>query len=169
MRTSSAVRLGRVHSRVRRFGVIATLGIAAAAVLTGCVDDPNPMPTPTETEPSATPTPTPTPEIQLEGTAGQNQAYFDMVNRRLIDAGGTLDGRAFIDNLVAAGYPKTEMEVTPDRTAIGGAADSVQFSIRINGTCLLGQYGPDIGYASDAAPLLGTGKCLVGATRPIDW
>lgn len=136
-------------------------------LLTGCVDDADPMPTPTE--PTATPTPTPTPEIRLDGTAGQNQAYFDLVNRQLIDAGGTLDGRAFIDHLVAAGYPKTEMELTPDRTAINGEADSVQFSIRLNGTCLLGQYGPNIGYASAVAPLLGTGKCLVGATRPIDW
>jgi hypothetical protein len=54
----------------------------------------------------------PDPEIILDGTAGQNQPYFDFVNRRLIEAGGTLGGRAFIDNLVAAGYPKAEMELT---------------------------------------------------------
>jgi hypothetical protein len=60
------------------------------------------------------------------------------------------------------------MEVTPDRTAINGAADNIQFSVRLNGSCLIGQYG-NIGYASTTAQLLSTGRCLVGATRPIDW
>lgn len=152
-------------SRLTRAGVIAFAILALT--LTGCVEAPMPTPTPTSTG-SATPTPLPDPEIDLEGSADDNLAYFDFVNRELIAGGGGLDGRAFIDNLVDAGYPKSDMEVTPDSTAIGIAADNIQFAIRLNGTCLIGQYG-NIGYASTTGELLSTGRCLVGATRPINW
>jgi hypothetical protein len=147
-----------------RVGVVASAALLAL-VLAGCVDVPEPTP-------SATPTTTTPvdegPEIDLDGNASDNKDYFDLVNNDLIAAAGALDGRAFIDNLVAAGYPKADMEVTNDRTAINGAADNIQFSIRLNGTCLIGQYG-NVGYDSIVAELLTTGKCLVGATRPIDW
>jgi hypothetical protein len=146
-------------------------GVAAVALLaltlTGCVEAPVPTPTPTSTG-SASSAPPSGPEIDLEGSADDNLEYFDLVNTDLIAAGGSLDGRAFIDNLVAAGYPKADMEVTNDRTAISLAADNIQFAIRLNGTCLIGQYG-NIGYASTTAELLSTGRCLVGATRPINW
>lgn len=146
-----------------------TVVLLTGSLLAGCVNEPVPMPTPTPTSTTGSPAPEVQPEINLAGTAGQNKAYFDLVNQQLIAAGGALDGRAFIDNLVAVGYPKADMEVTPDRTAINGEASSVQFSIRLSGTCLIGQYGAEVGYASTTAPLLGTGKCLIGTTRPIDW
>jgi hypothetical protein len=157
-------------SRLARAGLVVALAAAGALTLAGCIGAPEPTPTPT-TAPSsgssAPPAPA-TPQIDLEGTAADNLPYFDQVNNALIAAGGALDGRAFIDNLVAAGYPKTDMEVTSDRTAINGAADNIQFAVRVNGTCLIGQYG-NIGYASTALDMLTTGRCLVGATRPIDW
>lgn len=62
------------------------------------------------------------------------------------------------------------MEVTFDRTAVDLEADSIQFSVRLHGECLIGQVGPDgDGYHSIVAPLLGSGTCLIGATRQIDW
>jgi hypothetical protein len=153
-----------------RYAVIGLVAVLAAA-LSGCVDGAPTTPTATPTvttTPTSTPAPEPDPEIDLGGTARQNQAFFDLVNQRLIAAGGTLDGRAFVDNLVAAGYPKADMEVTPDRTSINGAADNIQFSIRLGPTCLIGQYG-NVGYASTFGTVLGTGRCLIGTTRPIDW
>ena len=154
-------------SRIARAGFAIALAAAGALAFTGCVGTPVPTPTPTTT-PSSGPSAPAAPEIDLEGSAVDNRPFFDQVNTALIAAGGSLDGRAFIDNLVAAGYPKSDMEVTSDRTAINGAADNIQFSVRINGTCLIGQYG-NIGYASTTVDLLSTGRCLVGATRPIDW
>lgn len=154
-------------SRLIRAGAAILLVAAGALTLAGCVDAPTPQPTPTSA-PSTAPSAPAEPEIDLEGTAKENLPYFDQVNGELIAAGGTLDGRAFIDNLVAAGYPKTDLEVTNDRTAINGPADNIQFAVRLNGTCLIGQYG-NIGYASTALDMLSTGRCLVGATRPIDW
>lgn len=152
--------------RIAHAAGIAVVGLLALA---GCVPTVTPMPTPAVTaEPSSGPSEAAGPHLDLDGTAQDNQAYFDQVNAQLISAGGTLDGRAFIDNLVAAGYSKTDMEVTSDTTAIGGAADNIEFAIRLNGTCLIGQFG-NIGYASTTQSLLATGRCLIGATRPIDW
>jgi hypothetical protein len=152
-------------SRPVRAGVVAFAVLALS--LSGCVETPIPTPTPTATA-SASPAPPSGPEIDLDGSAADNLEFFDLVNTELIAAGGALDGRAFIDNLVAVGYPKADMEVTPDSTAINIAADNIQFAVRLNGTCLIGQYG-NIGYASTTADVLSTGRCLVGATRPINW
>ena len=156
-------------SRIARVTLVVALAGIGALALAGCVGAPEPTPTPTTaTEPSAEPSTPAEPEIDLEGSAKDNLAYFDQVADDLLDGGGTPDGRAWVDALAAAGYPKGDMEVTPDRTAINGVADNIQFAVRLNGTCLIGQYG-NIGYASTTAQLLSTGRCLVGATRPIDW
>ena len=140
--------------------VIAALTISA---LVGCV--PTAKPTGTPKPSSSSPN---IPTIALNGTASQNKAYFDYVNKKFIDQGGDLSGRPFIDNLVKAGYDKVNMEVTPDRTTVNLAADNISFSIRFGTTCLIGQYG-NTGYSSTAQKLLTTGKCLVGTTRKIDW
>jgi hypothetical protein len=154
-------------TRPRRALACAAAAIAAALALAACTA-PEPMPTPSSSHSSSaepSPTPTPTPEPDFEGTASDNQAYFDHLNRELIDAGGATGGAAFIDNLVAHGYPRENMEVTPDKTAIGIDADNIVFSIRFGETCLLGQWG-NIGYTSLVADVLSTGRCIIGTARP---
>lgn len=150
---------------LQRVAVPVVLGAAVIVVLAGCV----PTATPTAT---ATPTPTSssvsTPTLDLQGTAAENLAYFDYVNQKLIADGGDLSGRPFVDNLVKAGFPKVDMEVTPDRTTVNLAADNISFSVRLGTTCLIGQYG-NTGYSSTAQKLLSTSRCLVGTTRKIDW
>jgi hypothetical protein len=138
---------------------------AMAATLAGCVPSHAPTPTP---KPSSSSTSAGKPTLDLQGTAKQNLAYFDYINKKFVADGGDLSGRPFIDNLVKAGFPKVDMEVTPDRTTVNLAADNVSFSIRLGKTCLIGQYG-NTGYASTAQKLLSTGRCLVGTTRKIDW
>jgi uncharacterized protein DUF6993 len=146
--------------------VLAFVGTAAITVaLAGCVPSHAPTPTP---KPSSSSTGAAKPTLDLQGTAKENLAYFDFINKKFIDDGGDLSGRPFIDNLVKAGFPKVDMEVTPDRTTVNLAADNVSFSIRLGKTCLIGQYG-NTGYASTAQKLLSTGRCLVGTTRKIDW
>ena len=145
--------------------VVVALSATLVAGLTGCVSGP-PMPTPAPFTPSPGVTAS-EPEINLAGTATENKPYFDQVNGATFLNGGR-DGRAFIDGLVAAGYSKELMELTPDRTSINAEADNFQFSVRLNGTCLIGQFGSSE-YASYAGPVLADGRCLVGTTRPIDW
>ncbi|AYF97048.1 DUF6993 domain-containing protein [Protaetiibacter intestinalis] len=154
-------------TRPRRALACAAAALAAAVLLAGCTT-PEPEPTPSETPTaSATPTPTPTPTSgpELDGTAADNQEYFDTINRELIDSGVALGGAAFIDNLVAHGFPREAMEVTPDTTAIGVAADNIVFSIRFADSCLLGQWG-NIGYTSLVTELPANGRCIIGTARP---
>ncbi|QNO38306.1 hypothetical protein H4J02_04600 [Protaetiibacter sp. SSC-01] len=147
------------------------LACAAAALvlvaLAGCgTAEPMPTPTPTSSaSASAEPTPTPEPTLVLDGTAEENRLYFDQVNQQLIQSGAALSGRAFADNLIAHGYPRENMEVTPDRTAINEPADNVVFSVRFGDTCLLGQWG-NIGYTSLVTDVLASGRCLLGTARP---
>lgn len=149
---------------------VALTAAALAIALAGCVPG-APTPTPTEApadQPDPSSTPTQSRELNLDGTAEENLPYFIDINRAWITSGGGTDGRSLIDNLVKAGFPKNAMEVTPDRTTVNAAADDIFYSVRINGTCLIGQYGNGK-FSGTAQPLLSTGKCLVGTTRTIDW
>jgi len=170
-----------VDGRERAGGtlVLLTATVATlAAVLSGCTSPgaAGPAPASTETasptpsdEPTEAPeTPRPEPTLDTNGSALQNLDYFDAVNERLLEEQESPDGRAFIDNLIAAGFDREAMEVTPDRTAVDLEADNIQFSVRIGDECLLGQFG-NTGYVSVVGDALTNGKCLVGKTRPIDW
>lgn len=148
--------------------IVSAVAVTVVIALAGCVPG---APTPA---PSASPSsdvsgaPAPPRDLNLEGTATDNLPYFDDTNNALIAAGASLDGRSFIDNLVTAGFSKAAMEVTPDRTTVNAEVDQLQFSVRLNGTCLIGQFGGGE-YSSIAASLLADGRCLIGTTRPIDW
>lgn len=152
---------------------VAILAAGVALALAGCVPQsvkPTAAPAPSvsvSASPGATEAPA-APQLVPEGTASENLPFFDQVNNELIAAGGPFDGRSWIDNLVNAGFTKSAMEVTADRTTVNAEADQIQFSVRFNGTCLIGQYGGGV-YNSQATTLLASGTCLVGATRPIDW
>ena len=141
--------------------------------LTGCTTAPT-IPatvasTPTSTA-SNTPTPPPAPILLPAGTAADNLPFFDSVINAAVKAEPDPVGRSYIDALVGAGFDKTQMEITADTTTEGKPADSIQFSVRFNGECLVGQNGPSSGgYHSMVAPELASGTCLIGATRQIDW
>ncbi len=77
-------------------------------------------------------------------------------------------GKAIIDHLASLGFAKDHMEVTPDKTAVGLDADNIEFSVKINKTCLVGQTGI-VHFHAFAAPLLASNTCLIGKTRAIDW
>ena len=146
-------------------GLVLMLALAACTVAPGPESTARPTSTPSGT---ATPTPEPDPVLVPTGDAEANLPYFDLVNKRLLDTVPTPNGQQVVENLVAAGFAKADMEVTPDTTVGSEAASTIQFSVRANGSCLIGQTGA-AGYNALAAPLLGTGKCLVGKTRAIDF
>lgn len=143
--------------------------LSAVLLVTGCTSEtPVADPTTTTAAPSATAS---APAIALvpEGSAEDNKPFFDEVNERTA-ANADAGGRDFVDALVAAGFDKAAMEVTNDATTLGDRAESIQFSVRWQDSCLIGQFGPSVdGYHSTVQPVLGTGLCLIGDTRPIDW
>ena len=151
---------------------LAPIGLALMIVLSlagcsGAKDDPAPVASASASEtPTAAPNVTPT--LNPSASATENKAYFDYVNGQVLAANSSAGGRDFIDALVAAGFDKSAMQVTQDRTSVDLQADSIQFSIVFAGQCLIGQSGVT-GYVSTVDPLLSGGKCLIGQTRSIDW
>ncbi|MCI0155314.1 hypothetical protein KNO15_01195 [Leifsonia shinshuensis] len=148
--------------------------LALAVTLSACSSPSPTTPTPTASTPVESPTPTASvpagPVLIPNGTAAQNLPYFDKVNQATIAAKSGAQGRDFIDALVAAGFAKGDMQLTADTTTIGLKANSIQFSVQLGATCLIGQYGADAGgYQSTTSATLATGGCLIGQTRPIDW
>ncbi|MFB2582167.1 hypothetical protein ACEXQD_13035 [Herbiconiux sp. P15] len=177
-RTGAALRggarSGSASRRSMRWASAVVAPVALLVLLTGCVPGDEPAPAPTTAPPvSATPTAPSTPDPSLtllpEGSAVDNKPFFDSVNQTLIASNPAAGGVDFTSNLRTNGFDIAAMQVTPDITTVGVAADAVQFSVRwSDSNCLIGQYGQGI-YTSTVVPALGTGACLVGQTRPIDW
>jgi hypothetical protein len=105
-----------------------------------------------------------------EGTATDNLPVFTAVTSTVWGSPEQVSGRAYIDALVSAGFDKAGMQVTYDRSTVGNPAESIQFSVRWDDECLVGQVGPATGApVTVVVPVLAEGTCLVGETRPIDW
>lgn len=139
------------------------VGLAAVALVAGCTSSPEPTPTPSTTAAPAAPV-----ELAPDSSVDDARAVFDRTVRELLARDGAPGGRDVVDALVAAGFEKDTLQVTPDSTWTERDADSVQFSALWADSCIVGQVaGGD--YAAQTAPVLGTGACLVGTTRAIDW
>lgn len=145
-------------------GRLAVLVVVVLAVtLSACAPEPVvPMPVPT-----SSPSSSPSAEPDLSA-AGQRPLFDNTNNATVEELGSAAKGRDFIDALVAAGFDKGAMQLTPDKTAIGLDADNIQFSVQIEDECLVGQFG-NTGYVSAILPAVETAGCLIGNTRPIDW
>ncbi|CAN5332977.1 hypothetical protein BH11ACT2_BH11ACT2_22550 [soil metagenome] len=152
----------------------------AALVLAGCSAAPGSPSGPTtaatsvasatpNTTPNTTPSAPSTPTLHPDGSAADNTAYFRLVTTRLLARTAKPTGRELVDNLVMAGFDKANMEVTPDKTAIGLTADAIEFSVKFGTECIVGQKGAEFGLTVIHVPVLETGTCLVGKTRAIDW
>lgn len=125
---------------------------------------PAPGATAEATEPAA-------PALVPDGTAADNLPLFAAVTAQVWASEQRAQGRAYVDALVAAGFDKAAMQVTADETTVGNPVESLQFSVRWGETeCLIGQVGPSTGQpVTTVTDQLAEGRCLIGATRPIDW
>lgn len=149
--------------------LLAGLPLVAALAAVGCAPEPAPTPTAPSVTPSATPTAT-GPVLLPEGTADDNLPLFTSVMQQVAAGPESVAGRAYVDALVAAGFDKSAMQVTADRTSVDNPVDSLQFSVQWGAECLVGQVGPSTPAPTAVVlPELPSGGCLVGQTRPIDW
>jgi hypothetical protein len=164
--------------RTRRAGawtacLILGLGLAGCSTAAGAPEPPiAASATDTSATSPAAPAPTEAAALVLapDAPAADNLAFFDSVVATILATEANPPGRTVIDALAGAGFDKAAMEVTADSTTEGKPVDSIQFSVHINGECIVGQNGPSSGgYHSAVTPLLGSGTCLVGATPQIDW
>lgn len=148
--------------------------VIGASTWAACAPVPQPSPpSPTDavtSSPSPTATTPPAPALVPEGSADENLPFFTSVVNGVWAADQSYQGRAYIDALVAAGFPKADMELTNDRTTVDNPADAIQFSVRWQGECLVGQVGPSTPAPTAVVlPEVPGGTCLIGQTRPIDW
>lgn len=158
-----------------RFAGILTL--VSVLGLAGCtMGAPQPVPDDTgaasspSASGSAAPAPSPEPTLVAGGTADQNLPYFSRIVAGVWSGADRASGRAYIDALTAGGFDKKAMQVTADQSTVGNAAESIQFSVRLGDSCLVGQVGPSTGDPVTAVlPGLASGGCLIGQTRAIDW
>lgn len=128
-----------------------------------------PAPVVTTSE-AAVPTIPAAPALMPDASAEENLPFFASVVEGVWGSGAGTQGRAYIDALVAAGFDKAAMQVTHDTSTVGNEAESIQFSVLWGDQCLVGQVGSATGEPfATVVPALGSGGCLVGATRSIDW
>ena len=157
--------------------------VAVAAVVTASLaactpDDPATAPPPAPSSPAAAPSASSVPEdsepsapaLVPDGTAADNLPVFAAVTAAVWATDDRVAGRAYVDALVQAGFDRSAMQVTHDRSTVGDPAESIQFSVRWGQECLIGQVGPATGEpVTTVMPVLAEGACLIGNTRPIDW
>jgi hypothetical protein len=167
---SGAPARGAARGRAFRIAAATIGGGAMLFGLAACVGAPAPAPTTHAATSSSTPGPIPSvvPTLDPNGSAAQNLLFFNQVNQQTLAAKPSATGMDFINGLVAAGFNKSDMQVTSDKTSINLQPGSVQFSVKMKDQCLIGQFGPDSGgYQSMVAAPISTGTCLIGNTVPI--
>ena len=158
--------------RAVRLSALVLVAAAGAVALAACTPSAEPVPTVSvSAEPTiSTPAPSPAPTLVPEGSADDNLPLFASVVDAVAAGPDAASGRAYVDALVAAGFDKAAMQVTPDQSTVGNPAESIQFAVRWQDECLVGQVGPATGDPyTVVVPVLAEGTCLVGDTRPIDW
>ncbi len=140
-------------------------------MLAGCAPEiPAPPSPPASATPESSASPTPGGGLIASGSADENLPWFAATVSRVWDLDQSVHGQDYLDALATAGFPKEAIQVTDDRTSVGNPADSIQFAVLWDGSCLIGQVGPSVdGPITIVAPELVAGGCLVGATRDIQW
>ncbi|MDO8338960.1 MAG: hypothetical protein Q7T15_12005 [Microcella sp.] len=165
-----------MRASTRRASALIVAAAAIAALVAGCTPSPGPSGAPPSSAapgPSAStpaepaPTQEPAPTFDPAAAAETNLPVVESALSPLVSAGGIPAGRSVVDALTGAGIPLSELQVTPDRTAIGLPVDALLFSVRSGDSCVLGQFDGD-GFTTTTAPALASGACLVGATASLD-
>lgn len=143
---------------------------ALSLIFTGCATTPAPIDRPAKEENFQEPEAPP--EYFPEGTAAENLPYFQEVLRQYAIGEAPVQGAPIVDHLTAAGFVKTNMEVSFDESKTNLVADSIFVSVLFGQECLIGQMVvSDRTFVTEVVPGLGPEKivCLLGTTRPIDW
>ena len=146
-----------------------SLAVLSALALGGCAPE-------VVVTPSATPTPSvsvdpfgPKPDFFPEGTAVENKPLFDWVLGHVVLIDTKDPGKKMAKALIAEGFSAKAMQLTPSKSGTGKPADSVIISLQIGKACLMGQRMLDKSFSSSVESALGSGGCLVGKTRKIEW
>ncbi|MCH4250157.1 MAG: hypothetical protein LKF88_04715 [Microbacteriaceae bacterium] len=148
----------RIH---RRAALLSTL--LAVFLLSGCASNAATPSATTESSPAVS-TASPSPWNQQAGAAA-NRPLIDQTLRRLFHRDSLPKTDAVVSALTAVGIPLSALQVTPDHTPKGLAADMITVGVRVGKGCVLAQFNPDEYTSRIAQPV--NGACLVGETAKI--
>jgi hypothetical protein len=155
-----------------RLTAAAAIVLTASIALTACTGGSEPAPVvsgsaaASSSSGSATASSTPSPSATISAAAQAALGKFDAANKQIAASTASPTDAQIVSALVAAGFAKSAMEITADQTTIGRHVDSIEVAVKVGPTCLLGGFNGNA-YSSETAPVLSTGKCLVGNTAPI--
>lgn len=152
----------------RAFAVVAVA--FGAVILSGCALIEGPTPEAPNREVPAVPELVPT--LVPGGTADENLAFFTEVIREYADGDKTIKGEPVSRAVIDAGFDKTLMQVSFDRSETGLEADNIFVSVLFGEGCLIGQIvTADRSFATESAPAVGpeNNVCLIGETAAITW
>lgn len=147
----------------------ALLAIALAApLLAGCslLEGPTPE-TPKRETPAA---PAAAPEFFPGGTAEENLPYFTEVLRTYAAGTGPIQGEPIVQAVTDAGFDRSLMQVSFDRTKTSLDADNIFVSVRAGAECLIGQVvAEDRSFVAVTEPAVGPAAdiCLIGNTAEL--
>lgn len=154
--------------KVRLFAGVASM--VAVAALSACAAPPvAPTPSATPSESASVDPFGPQPDYIAGGTAIDNKPLFDWAIGKASLYPSPDPGHVLIDWLVEVGFDKAAMQVTPSISGTGQPADQVVVSVQIGSSCLIGQRMLDMTVTSTVESALGSGGCLIGEKRKIDW
>lgn len=159
----------RPRSRAFAAAVCGALTIGALA-LSGCAVLEGPTPDAPKRETPAVPEVAP--ELVSGGTAEENLPYFTEVLRGYAAGEGSIKGEPVSRAVIDAGFDKSLMQVSFDRSETGLEADNIFVSVLLGENCLIGQIvTSDRSFVTEAAPAVGPDNniCLIGETAPITW
>lgn len=111
-------------------------------------------------------------EFFPDGSAEDNLPFFTETLQDYVAGDSAIEGRPVVEAVVDAGFDRSAMEVSFDRTQTNLVADNIFVAVRIDESCLIGQLTTSKREAFAAVePAVGPDQdlCLIGKTRPIDW
>lgn len=111
-------------------------------------------------------------QFHPDGSAEDNLPFFAQTLREFAAGGEAVEGVPVVNAVSAAGFDRTAMQVSFDRTQTNLVADNIFVSVLIGTDCLVGQVvTADRTTFAVVEPAVGPSQdiCLIGNTRPIDW
>jgi len=160
-----------MHRSLRHLRAVLVLSVVSV-LLTACTAPDAETPVELPRDDTSAHVPSTEPQYFEGGSATQNLPYFSQVVRKYAEGKGAIEGTPIVNALAAAGFDKSMMQVSFDRTETGLIADNIFASVRIDEECLIVQIvSSNRSFVVAQEPALGPQKdiCIIGDTRTIDW
>ena len=142
-------------------GILTLSSVLVLSLLTGCSSD---IEQPTAPTPTGSIAPAQLPAFDAARGARGNMALFGgTIRNQVAKRGWLVPTERVAHALIAAGFSRKGIEISPNYTSLGMKPDSITVAVKLDKECIIGQYGPAFNdVAVSVAPVLTSGGCLLG-------